>query len=197
MEAFDDTTSNNEPTAEELSLLLDRSYKWIGDIIALHRSEYDMQTATLSVTTPEAEAKYRLGELQVKELSDTEIEVSLHESSNPKSEDATVEYYKISFMPDGALGLSATGTQRDRMEELQNRGVTDEQYREAFHTEQKRLSKLLKPATPAEIQRLGYILEVAIYGKDLSDFRQLEQQFEPHVDELFKALQDENENHPE
>jgi len=197
MEAFDDTTSNNEPTAEELNLLLERSYKWIGDIIALHKSEYEIHTATLSVTTPEAEAKYRLGELSVQDINGTELEVSLYESNHLTSEDSTVEHYRLSYMPDGTLGLSATGTQHDTMEELQNSDITDEEYREAFHTEQKRLSKLLKPATPAETQRLGYILEVAIYGKDLSDFRQLEQQFEPYVDELFKTPQDENENHPE
>lgn len=200
MEFFENKNPNSTPTPETLELLLDKSYDLIGDIIRTHADEHDKLSATVLVTTPEAAAKHKLGQLTVRDLDGNVQEISINESNHLNSEEATIERYRLTFGFGAGLELFTTGIQPDVMGDVLDGDATYDDYAKALNATEEHLRYSLRPASPAETQRLVDVLEIGARGDN--SFEYFERQFQQHVDgsdtARYAAEENEkNENHPE
>ena len=160
MEYFENNDLNKEPTAEEIEQLLQESYELIGRIIKDHNTVEDIHAASVSVTTPEAEMNDKLGYLSVVDLNGNEFEITINENHYTDSQESTTEVYKLLYISGtGGYELFTTDTRPY---------VTDDEK--------------LRSATPAEIQRLAYVLEIGAFGYVPFDFEEFEKRFREHPD---------------
>lgn len=203
MESFDDKTPNKEPTAEELNLLLQKSYDWICTIIENHNTEENVHSAEVPATTAEADEDFRVGSLLVEDLNGNDLEVTIKETDYLKTEKNTVERFKLSFaFGTGEYELSATGVQPNVLDDVIENDGTQQDFDKAFTASERHLEESLRPATPAEIQRMAYVLEIGAYGDVAFDFDRFEIEYQHHLDKLEMARhaaqkKAENEEHPE
>ena len=203
MESFDNTNANIEPSPEELGRLLGESHKWISKIIEEHNSEENIHAATVPATTAEAEDDYKIGEISVEDFSGNEFIITLNESDYTASGTATAEHFKLSIAyGTGKYELLASGVQPDVMEEVADDDASEEEYEKALAASEEYLSQQLRPASPAEIQRLAYVLEIGAFGDVPFYFEHFEIDYHKHLNELEMAKRtlnenEDNENHPE
>ena len=142
MESFEDNGLNKEPSARKLRQLLQESYALICRFISDHNTVENVDAASVSMTTPEAEQSNKLGNLSVVKLNDNEFKIAIIENHYSESKDATIEEYRF-FHVSGAEGFDLF--------------TIDQQ---PSDTEDKKL----RPATPAEIERVAFILEGGTFG---------------------------------
>ena len=203
MESFDDKIPNKEPTHEELNQLLESSYDWICKIIEEHNSEENVHSATVSATTPEADENYKIGSVSVEDLDGVVLKVSINETDYLKSENTTTERFKLTYLFGvGGYELQATGVQPNVLDDVIDSDGTEQDFQSAYDATEEYLNEILRPATPAEIQRLAYVLEIGAHGDVPFDFDRFEIEYQHHLDKLYMDQYEaenkaENENHPE
>jgi|GEM_PF-6779254 len=203
MELFGNEKPDKEPTAEELDELLDESFSLMSKILIEHKHDEHPHSVTLPATTTEAGENNKFGSLTVIDHGEN-LEVKIDETSiYPELKDNTTERYSLSFSYDvGDYILTTSGTQPNVAEnELMDDG-DDNDYSQAINAAEEYISEQTHPATPDEIKRLAYLLEIAAFGNVQAHFENFEIRREHDYDvydmrKRNEIERQENENHPE
>jgi len=203
MELFGNEKPGKEPTTEELNLLLEDSFSLMSKILIEHKDDEHPHMVTLSATTTEAEENNKYGMLTVIDIGD-DLEVKIDEINKyPELKDNTTERYTLSVSNDiSTYLLTTSGVQPNVIEDALMGEGDDEDYARAIDASEEYISEQTRPATPDEIKRLAYLLEIAAYGNVQIYFDNFEMRREHDYDvyDLQKRNEierQENENHPE